>query len=487
VLKLLSKSDAKRVADFLEAEGYTEAKLRHNLGLKELASSRLRNLPRLKDATREPSCLNTLVRWFWIGLQQSMDAAANAVPSWFIALALGCGLLRKDDNELQPEAMLFPMGKFLYVADHTSKIDNGQSDLVLWPNPTSRLLARCTIRNRSRATLDLGTGSGIQAILASEHSDRVVGTDLNARAIQFAQFSARLNEVENVEFLVGSGFEPLAGQKFDLIVSNPPFFITPIEQYLFCDNPLELDQLCRKFACEAPLHLNEGGYYQMLCEWAEIDRQPWQERLVEWFDGLGCDVWVLKGYTTDPGDYAEEHIRSTGSPSEARDAEVYSAYMEYYRKHKVTGIHGGLVAMHRRSGKNWTLLEEVERTPKDAFGDLIADTFSRRTFLLEREHDDELLPLRPKLSPDTRLEQVFMPNGEAWKPQGLTLRAAKELNSSIGVQPAVAEFLALCDGSRSLQEIVTQFAAGVNAPQEQVQRECLAAVRTLIERGFLSY
>ncbi len=133
--------------------------------------------------------------------------------------------------------MLFPADKFIFAADHTSKIDAGDPDLVLWPNPTSRLLSRFTVRRPSRATLDLGTGTGIQALAAAAHSERVVATDLNSRAVAFALFNARLNGIENVECLCGNGFEPVAGRKFDLIVSNPPFFITPAAQYLFCDNP----------------------------------------------------------------------------------------------------------------------------------------------------------------------------------------------------------------------------------------------------------
>jgi hypothetical protein len=83
------------------------------------------------------------------------------------------------------------------------------------------------------------------------------------------------------------------------------------------------------------------------------------------------------------------------------------------------------------------------------------------------------------------LEQAFHLVNEGWKLEDVTLRIPKGFNPFIGLQPAVAEFLVQCDGERSLERVIAGFAANVKAPREQVQRECLEAVRKLIERGFL--
>ena len=200
--------------------------------------------------------------------------------------------------------------KFLVASDHPSAIERGDSQMVLWPNPTSRFLSRFTIRRPSRATLDLGTGSGILSLEAAAHSDLVVATDLNPRVPSFVNFNARLNGIQKIEMLLGDAFQPVAGRSFDLILSNPPFFITPRNDFTFCDNPLELDQLCRQLVREAPNYLNEGGYMQMLCEWAQMSGQPWEERIAEWLDGSGCDVWVMKGSDSIPrGICPESNLR----------------------------------------------------------------------------------------------------------------------------------------------------------------------------------
>jgi len=123
--------------------------------------------------------------------------------------------------------MLLPVESFLVASDHPASIEAGDSEMVLWPNPTSKFLSRFAVRRRSRATLDLGTGSGILSLGAAGYSDRVIATDLNPRVPSFVTFNARLNGIENIELRMGDGFAPVAGLTFDLILSNPPFFITP--------------------------------------------------------------------------------------------------------------------------------------------------------------------------------------------------------------------------------------------------------------------
>jgi methylase of polypeptide subunit release factors len=392
--------------------------------------------------------------------------------------------LRREGDQLIPRAMLLPVGDFLVASDHPQAIERGESEMVLWPNPTSKFLSRFAVRRHSRATLDLGTGSGILSLAAARHSDQVVATDLNQRAIDFTTFNARLNGIDNIEVLMGDCFAPVLNRRFDLILSNPPFFITPKTDYMFCDNELELDQLCRRLVKEASDHLNEGGYMQMLCEWAEVDGQPWQDRIAEWLDGTGCDAWVMKGLTQDPEEYAQHRIRETTQDT-SHDAELYDGYMTYYRERGVKAIHDGLVVMRRRSGPNWVRIEEVPKTPTGELGDLILRTFAAHDLLQEIAADEKLLAIRPKLAEHVRLEQICDQAGGRWRAESLTLRLISGFPFHLAMQPLVAEFLATCDGVRTADEAIRDFAATTDAPFETVQRECLAMFRKLIERGFV--
>ncbi|HUD12635.1 MAG TPA: methyltransferase [Terracidiphilus sp.] len=480
----LSQEEFRRLLAFFAEAGYVEATIRKHLGPAELPSRQLRNESRLLDRTSEPTQLNALLRWFWLGRPQTDAQVADSVPAEFLGLLLKCGLLKTNAGSLQGTAMLLPADGFLVAADYPVAIERAKQEMVLWPNPTSRFLAKFSIRRHSRATLDLGTGSGILSLIAAKFSDKVVATDLNERAVSFARFNAKLNGVDNIEVVAGDCFAPVKDCTFDLILSNPPFFITPQQGYMFCDNPMELDGLCRRLVKEAPAYLNEGGFMQMLCEWAQVSGQPWEERLSEWLVGTGCDAWVIKGATENPAEYAQHRIRET-SQDPADDARLYDEYMTYYRERGVEAINEGLVVMRRRTGTNWVQLEEVTKTPQEDLGELVLSTFAARDLLLQLKDDDSLLAVKPTLSANARLEQICTQSRGQWVAESITLRLISGFPFHLALQPPVAEFLATCDGTRTADQAIQELAAVANAPLETVRRECLAMMRKLIERGFM--
>jgi methylase of polypeptide subunit release factors len=481
---MLTIEESRRLLALFYDAGYTEENLRKCLGAPELPSRQLRNEPRLLDRMAEPNLLNALLRWFWMGHSQTTAKMAELVPGEFLSMLLKCGLVKADGDRLTAMAMVLPWGGFLVASDYPVAIERAESEMVLWPNPTSKFLARFSIRRHSRATLDLGTGSGILSLGVAKFSDTVVGTDLNERAVSFAAFNARLNGVENVEFLSGDLFAPVANRRFDLILSNPPFFITPQQGYMFCDNPMELDGLCRRLVKEAPEYLNEDGYMQMLCEWAQVSGQPWEERIAEWLDGTGCDAWVMKGLTQDPGEYAQHRIRETFS-NPAEDAKLYDGYMDYYRARGVEAIHDGLIVLRRRTGANWVRIEEVPKTPNGDLGDMILSTFAAQDLLSQMQDDESLLAIKPRLSDNARLEQICKQAGSQWAGESITLRLISGFPFHLSLQPLVADFLATCDGTRTAGEAIEAFAIAANAPLEVVMRESLAMIRKLIDRGFM--
>lgn len=486
MLKLLHPDDAGRLREFFCGAQYTSGRLQNEMGLSALPSRRLRTLPRMLDVTRQPTTLNTLVRWFFIGVPVARKQAREWIPDWVLKGLLDAGALTERGDSFEADLRITPLEKLLIASDSALQIESSKpSDLVLWPNPTTRLLSWFTVRRPTGRTLDLGTGCGSQAIQAAAHSETVVATDINPKAIEFTRFNARLNGVENIECLAGDSFAPVEGQKFDLIVANPPFFITPSKQYMFCDNNLDLDQFCRRLAREAPAYLNENGYFQMLCEWAQVAGEKWQDRLAEWLRGSGCDCWVLKGTSTDPSLYAQDRFHQSAPYSAETDDATFTDWMDYYRERKVEAIHGGMIVMRRRTGRNWIRIEDTPgRSPKP-FGDSVVRMYANRDFLEANSSDEQMLSAKFKLFQDTQLEQELRPLDNGWQRTSTTLRLKDGLPFSLPVQPLVAEFLGSCDGQRTLGELTGELATKVNANLEQVRRECLAVMRQLVERGFV--
>lgn len=78
----------------------------------------------------------------------------------------------------------------------------------------------------SAAVLDLGTGSGVCALFAARHASRIVAVDINPTAVRCTAINALMNGLEKrIDTRQGDLFAPVAGQRFDLVLFNPPFLL----------------------------------------------------------------------------------------------------------------------------------------------------------------------------------------------------------------------------------------------------------------------
>jgi len=81
------------------------------------------------------------------------------------------------------------------------------------------------INLQGASVLDMGTGSGVGAVFAARRGARVVAVDINPEAVRCARINALLNRVEErVDVRRGDLFEPVSGERFDLVLLNPPFY-----------------------------------------------------------------------------------------------------------------------------------------------------------------------------------------------------------------------------------------------------------------------
>ena len=214
--------------------------------------------------------------------------------------AFAAGLLEGEDELTAPFAVDEWHG--FYVAhDHETDV---AFDHVAGISNATRTLAALTLRRPARRALDLGTGCGSQALLASRHAEHVVATDVTERALGVARLNLELNDVTNVELREGSLFEPVEGELFDLIVSNPPFVVSPDTDLVFRDAGLEGDEISRLVARGAAEHLEPGGFASMLICWGHGAGDDWSERVRGWLAGAGCDAWLVRYVTEDPLEYA---------------------------------------------------------------------------------------------------------------------------------------------------------------------------------------
>ncbi|MHA6762169.1 DUF7059 domain-containing protein [Streptacidiphilus sp. PAMC 29251] len=361
-----------------------------------------------------------------------------------------------------------------------------RSELVLGVGGASTTLANITVRRPVRRVLDLGTGSGVQALHAARHSAVVVATDVNPRALHFTALTMALSGFSHVLTRAGSLFEPVGEETFDLIVSNPPFVISPGGRFTYRDGGMAGDDLCRGLVAGAGARLEPGGYCQLLANWQHVRGEDWRERVSGWIAGTGCDAWVVQREVQDVTQYAELWLRDGGDHREARadyDAR-YGAWLDAFEAAKVEGIGFGWITLRKPAPgvRPSVHLEEWPHTVEQPLGPEIERWFARQDFL--RGHDDAaLLAARYRLADEVVQEQVGAPGEE--HPEHVILRQNRGMRRATKVDTVGAGFVGVCDGELSAGEILDAIAGLIDEDPVLLRDRTPEQIRMLVEQGFL--
>jgi hypothetical protein len=468
------------VREAFERAGYTAEGLVGVLGPADLPSRVSPELAHVLGLTAEPAPLNTLIRLFLLGVPVDAAAARAAFEPAGAGPFLDAGLVAASGEKVSSLVRVLAFRGLLLACDHIAPDDR---ELVVGITNSVVTLNDFAIRRRARRTLDLGTGCGVLALAASGHSDEVFATDLSERAVEFAAFNAALNGAANITALAGDCFEPVRGRRFDLIVSNPPYVISPGVRFTYRDSGVGADGFAQRLVRESPAFLKEGGFFQVVCDCVHTAGKGWRERVSEWLAGSGCDAWIMAVDTASPSAYVNMWTRDTEHGSREERARVYEDWVRHLESSGIEAITTLLVAMRRRSGSNWLRVEDAPGAA-GPFGEDIARGFALRDYLTAT-NDDALMDEVLTINPATRLEQEFEPSGGKWKAAALRVRIGQGLRYEGTVDGRIASLLASCDGTRPVRDLVAGVAERAGVPAERIATECLSLLRQLIERGYL--
>jgi hypothetical protein len=251
---------------------------------------------------------------------------------------------------------------------------------------------------------------------------------------------------------------------------------------------MKADAFCQKIAGEAPAYLNEGGHFQMLCNWVENAGGEWPDRLQGWFKGTGCDTWVLRSSTTDAVSYARNWMKLGHTGTSPDDAARLEAWLAYYREENISAIGGGAVIMRKRTGgDNW--FRSFDGPPKlsGRCGEEVLARMRALDYLAREVKDDEAL-LRTvfRVSPNVRLTQECVPSESGWALTKATIQITQGFAYLEEIDTWFAELLVSCDGRRTLREAVEKTAAALGLGPEDIPGETGEIIRQLVDEGFLA-
>ena len=468
--------------------------------------------------TDRPGDVATLVRLFLLGAEVNRDELDQALPRLGTAGAERLGLVTsagresgdavRADVDLRPYQVLDAAGEATWwlASDQGEPAtgDGPDGEHVLGVGAAAVTLAQVTVRDPRERALDLGTGCGVQALLAARHCRSVVATDSSRRALSFAAFNAALARVD-LDLRAGSMLAPVRGQTFDLVVSNPPFFMNPgvvrdsgPPRYEYREMEAAGDDVVRDLVHRVGTVLAPGGVAQLLGSWEVRRGEGWRDRVGSWLDAVGLDGWVIQREVLDPAEYAETWLRDGGTTPDrdsARFTAAYAASLDDLERRGVEGIGFGIITLRRPMRADAPLLRRLEEHTgrlRPPLGVHLAHGLAMHDWLAA--HDGMRLDgmrldgpafaaARLTVAADVTEERYLEP-GSA-DPRVIVLRQGDGFGRGVQADTALAGFVGACDGELTVGQIVGALAQLLAVPTAELAAELAPQVRDLIRDGFL--
>ncbi|WP_230420999.1 N5-glutamine methyltransferase family protein [Actinomadura soli] len=477
--------------ELLTGAGYTVAGVRELLGpVAGGALARDEIVPALR-ATGGGSPLEALTRLFW--LQVPVDAAALQADG--LAALVAAGLVEASGGEVRARLRVEPLEA---VGGHGGHAGFAVSDLKVRPGAegvpaadhvvgaggASGNLARLVVHRAVDNVLDVGTGCGVQGVHVASRNPRarITATDVNPRALDLAGMSFALSGApeREAEFLEGSLLEPVGGRRFDLIMSNPPFVVAPPgdRRFTYRESGLPGDDFCRRLVADAPDHLTEGGYCQLLANWLHVEGVPWEERVGSWVDG--CDAWIVQRDVQDPAEYAELWLRDSCEAGTPEYRVRYEAWLDHFERNGVTGIGFGWITL-RRGERGAVRVEELRHAVDHPVGAYVEDVLDG---FVKADEFSTACGQTVGAAAGLVQEQIGPPGAE--DPERIVLRQTGRLRRAAGVGTVEAALAGVCDGSLPLDPLLDAIAQLTGMDPAQVRAHADAVLPALIADGFFT-
>ncbi|MRJ75352.1 methyltransferase [Aeromicrobium sp. SMF47] len=453
------------------------------------ALGRNQTTPALR-ATRGGGDLATLVRLF--ALQAPVDRArADAALPGLVEPLAAADLLAVSGDEVRALVDIRPYGDedhdWWIVCDPTSGLDGRQAPMdpsyVLGISEASSSLAQLTIRRPVGRSLDLGTGCGVQALHLAQHASEVVATDVNPRALAMARLTAALNGAD-IDVRDGSLFEPVAGETFDLIATNPPFVISPpgSQVLVYRDSGMPGDSVVRHLVENAATHLDEGGWCQILANWAHHRGVDWQDDLGQWLDGQPLDAWILQRELVDPAAYVEMWLADAGLAGTADYVQRYDAWLDWFEAEGIEAVGFGWLSLRKTSKEPVRRLEEWTGEIAQPVGPAVA-AWGDRVDALRGIGDVELLDRTFRQAID--LVQETRGAAGADDPESIVIRLQHGVRRVRQVDTVEAGLVGASDGDLTSGQILDALASLLGRDAGELRSTYAPVVRELVEEGFL--
>jgi SAM-dependent methyltransferase len=356
------------LADRLRAVDYDEAAIARRLGIGHPMGLALERVPLYRTRLLEGEPIDVAVSLFLLGDEvPNVALAALLGEEWqdLLARLAAQGVLEEVRRPagrgpfVRARVAVFPCAGALIATDPRfprparpgGPLPAPPRDSVMYLGGDSYALAYLAPRRPVGAALDLCTGSGVHAVLAARHAERVVAVDISARALAFGRLNAAMNGVAaRIEWRRGDLYEPLApGERFDLLLANPPFVASPHgprRRLLYRDAGPDGSDVVARLVAGVPGRLAREGMAAIVSVFAESPEEGLRARIERWLP-RGAEVSALFVRIGDdsPVDYAFAQTRRPFGDSPAEQARRFASWLATLARARVRRLQGGVLAL----------------------------------------------------------------------------------------------------------------------------------------------
>jgi methylase of polypeptide subunit release factors len=385
-------------------------------------------------------------------------------------------------------ALIYPAFGLLMASDRATAPDGSDYSLppdVVYPAvvQNTRDFIAALPEIPCEAALDLGTGSGIAALLAaSRYARHAWGADITPRAVRFAEFNRRLNGIANASFAEGDLYAPVEGMTFDRIITHPPYVPAARTKLIYRDGGEDGEQILRRAVEGLPRFLRPGGRFYAFVMAVDCEGETFEQRIRAW---LGTsekefDVVLVAHSLRDPAQFIANKL-GTGILSE--DEQRYR--QELWKRRKVQTVFYGSMLLRRRAEERPAVTARVQRgagmTREHVEGLLDWETKARNPASLEW-----LMSLRPSIAPDCRLLVEHGVREGHFVAEEFSLACPGPFEVHCRVNPLLLKSISEYDGRRTLREHLEEAQRSGHLDASAGEEGFAAIVIALVSAGILT-
>ncbi|MEO0988495.1 MAG: carbamoyltransferase C-terminal domain-containing protein [Cyanobacteria bacterium J06639_14] len=314
-------------------------------------------------------------------------------------LLVQLGVLIKRDNCWASRVDLFCVEDLYIATDHRYMLlaeDKITENPVMYVGADSQGLVHTAPRYPAEHVLDLCCGSGVQGLVASRYAQQVTSVDLNPRAIRFARFNTQLNDIRNIQFHLGSLYEPVAHQQFDTILANPPFVPSPKRNLGFRDGGATGEEVLAAIIRDSAQHLKPQGHIFIVTDL--VDVRSYERKLAHWWSGGKAHQLVLCTADRDDILFSVPHSHAPFSQTLWAYNRELEQWLANFHQAGLTAVNFGYILISRQPDQpSSSYFCRTIHNPTEAIYGFVASYFQQQERLRSPTKETCFLSLLPEL------------------------------------------------------------------------------------------